>query len=101
MKRIGIAASKIAKGNMILYNFYVILISALFSSFIFIISGSIVFFGLMVITYFINEILEGVGEINWVAIQQVCMITLTLIIVLFNLVAVCINLKFTKTEESI
>ena len=41
MERIGIAASKIAQGNLFLYNICVIVISFLFSLFIFFISIAI------------------------------------------------------------
>lgn len=38
MERIGIAASKIAKGNLLLYNSYVVLIAFLLSVLLFLIS---------------------------------------------------------------
>ena len=61
MKRIGIAASTISKGNLFLYNFYVVLIAMLFSLFIFIIAGSIVIFALAIIKYVGTEIIGVEG----------------------------------------
>ena len=96
MERIGIAASKISKGNLVLYNACVVLISFLFSLFIFIVAGSTVFFALMVIGYMATEIMGIDFERKWSAIFGVCMITLTVIIALFNLFAISRNLKFKK-----
>ena len=58
MERIGIAASKISKGNLLFYNCYVVLISSLFSFFIFVLTGATVFFALVIISYL------GVGIIG-------------------------------------
>lgn len=99
MKRIGMAASKISKGSLALYNLYVILISALFSLFIFIIAGSTVIFALVMIKYVGTEIMGAEFERSWRSIMTVCMVSLTTVITLFNLFAILKNLKFPKTKE--
>jgi len=96
MKRIGVAASKIAKDNVMLYNVYVIVIAVLFSSFIFIIAGATVVFALMVLSYFFQEVMPGEYQRNLENVQYVCMVTLTAIVALFNLVAISANIKLTK-----
>lgn len=96
MKRIGIAASKISKGNLTLYNFYVVLISALFSFFILIVAGSTIIFALSIIMYVGNEIMDSGIEKNWQSILTVCMVSLTMVITLFTLFAISVNLKFPK-----
>ncbi len=99
MKRIGIAASKISKGNLTLYNFYVVLISALFSLFIFIVAGSTIVFALAIIRYIGNEIMGADFEASWQSVVAVCMVSLTIVITLFNLFAISRNLKFPKMRD--
>lgn len=99
MKRIGIAAGKISKGSPVLYNFYVILISVLFSLFIFIIAGSTLIFALVMIKYVGTEIMGVEFERSWRSIMAVCMASLTMVVTLFNLFAILKNLKFPKIKE--
>lgn len=94
MKRIGIAASKIAKNNILLYNFYVILISFIFSLFIFVLAGATVFFSLVVIAYIGNEVTPVDFKEDWGRILAVCMVSLTMIVVFLNLIAISKNIKF-------
>ena len=96
MERIGIAASKISKGNLFLYNLNVVLISFLFSLFIFVIAGSTVLFALMIIGYVAGEIKGADFDKKWFSIFSICMVTLTILIGLFNLFAISRNLKFKK-----
>ena len=96
MKRIGIAASKISKGNLTLYNLYVVLISALFSLFLFIVAGSTIVFALVVIKYVGNEIIGVEFERSWQSILAVCMVSLTVVVTLFNLLAISINMRLPK-----
>ena len=93
MKRIGIAASKMAKGNLALYNFYVVFLSCLFSFLIFIISGSTVIFSLIVISYIAGEIIPVEINRDWSFILIVCMTALTVIISLLNLTTIIKNIK--------
>lgn len=99
MKRIGMAASRISKGNLVLYNFYVVLISVLFSLLIFIAAGSTVVFALAVIRYVGNEIMGVEFEKSWRSILAVCMVSLTLVITVFNLCAVLMNVRLPKGRE--
>lgn len=99
MHRIGIAASKMAKGNRVLYNAYVALISFLFSLFVFIVAGSSVVFSLSIISYVASEIMGVDFERSRSIILIVCMVSLTVIIVLFNLVAMLKNLKISQKDR--
>ena len=99
MERIGIAASKMAKGNLFVYNCYVVLISLLFSFSIFIMVGATVVFALTIIAYVGNEIMGLEFEKSWTSILSVCMVSLTVIVALFNLFAISKNLKFTKIKD--
>jgi len=96
MKRIGIAASKISKGNVPLYNLYVVLISCLFSLFIFIAAGATIALALMLIGYIGAEIMGVEFQKSWFAIMTVCMTALTIIIALFNIFAILINVKISR-----
>ncbi|MCA9398977.1 MAG: hypothetical protein KC618_04450 [Candidatus Omnitrophica bacterium] len=96
MERIGIAASKIAKGNLLLYNGYVILISFLLLLFLFVMVGSTVLFALIIIDYIVTEVAHVPFHKNRSFIYTVCMITLGVIMGIFHLVAVFKNIKFKK-----
>lgn len=96
MERIGIAASKMAKGNLLLYNLYVIIISFLFSLFIFILAGSSILFALLIISYVGNEVIPHKFENEWTTVFTVCMISLTIVVVLFNFFAILKNIKIFK-----
>lgn len=98
MERIGIAASKIAKGNILLYNFYVVLISFLFSLFIFTLAGMTVFFALIVISYISLEVAQL--DIHGRNILKLCLISLTVVVAIFNIFAISKNIKFTKKSFS-
>ena len=93
MKRIGIAASKISKGNKFLYISYVILIAMFFSLLVFIIAGSTVICGLVIMKHLGNALMDVDYEQNWKSIMTVCMVSLTIVITLFNLAAIAVNLK--------
>ena len=93
MERIGIAASKIAQGNLILYNVFVILISLLFTLLIFFISG----FSILAALYLIAVVTQkSIGpEINsdWKGIVRMCFVSLAVVVGVFNLLAVLKNIK--------
>ena len=93
MERIGIAASKMAQGNLVLYNLYVILISFLFSLFLFLIAGSSILIAIMIISYAARGHLPSDLERNWFDVVKVCMITLTVVVSIFNLCAILKNVK--------
>jgi len=93
MKRIGITASKISKGNIVLYNLCVILISVLFSLLVFVVAGSTVLFALGIIKFVGNATMGIDFEASRRSILVVCMASLTVVITLFNLFAILMNLK--------
>ncbi len=96
MERIGIAASKIAKGNLFLYNLFVVLLSFLFSLLIFILAGASLVLSLVVIGYIVSGLLPQNFEKEWTMVMRVCMISLTVMISLFNLMAILKNVKISK-----
>ena len=96
MQRIGIAASHIAKGNLFLYNFFVVLISFLFSLLVFVVCGLAIVLGLVAIAYLTNtpaiiNLKQGV-----VSPISICLIFLGMVISIFNLYAIGINIKIKR-----
>ncbi len=93
MKRIGIAASKISKGNIFLYHFFVVFISCLFSFSIFIAAGTTVMLALALIGYIGTEVVGPQFQKDWHLVVMICMVVLTVVIVLFNIFAIVINIR--------
>ena len=96
MERIGITASKIAKGNIFLYNFCVIGISFLFSLLVFFIAGSSIMVALIIIGYVIDGVLPTSFAGGWGKIIFVSMISLTVVVSIFTLFAILKNIKIKK-----
>ena len=93
------AASKMARGNLLLYNIYVVIICVLFSLFIFVSAGITVALALIIISFIAHEI--GVNKyfpLEFSSAFAVCMMALTIVIAIFNLFAVLRNLKLTKPK---
>ncbi len=99
MKRIGIAASKIAKDNIVLYNVYVVLISMLFSLFIFFVAGATVFIAFIFIGYITAEFKIYDFEKNRETIFALCLVSLALISAVFNILAIFKNIQFPSHKE--
>ncbi len=94
MERIGIAASKMAKGNLLFYNGWVILISFLFSFFIFFIGGSAIAIALILMATDARGVMPVNFEKEWISIGLICMISLAAVVGVFCLIAVSRNIKF-------
>ena len=96
MERIGIAASKIAKGNLFLYNFFVILLSALFSLIVFFITGSAIVVVLTIVAYVSSSGGAPDLEMGWMSVMLVALICLFIIVAIFNIAAVAKNFRLRK-----
>jgi len=100
MKRIGIAASRISKGNLFVYNLVVVLLSFLFSLFIFLVSGCAVLVALTIIAY-ISGGLMPVGQGRYCSpLFTVCMASLTVVVTIFTLMVIMRNLKIRMPGHS-
>lgn len=98
MERIGLAASKIAKGNLLWYNFYVILLSLLFSFLVFFISGSSIVIVLIIVAYLSHlgsppDLTKG-----WMPVMVMCMYCLAVVIGFFTLLAIIKNIKLRRAK---
>ncbi len=96
MERIGIAASKIAQGNLLLYNLYVVLISFLISVLLFFLAGSAIFLGLWVIRLAVGPFVPSMSQGLWNLIFCYSLVALTVLVALVSLAAVSKNIRFKK-----
>ena len=94
MKRIGVAASRIAKDNYWLYHLYVILISSMMSLLLFLVVGLIVVFALAILNYVGTELIGQEYHNRQETIVMICMAALAVVTLFFNLFAILINLRF-------
>jgi len=93
MKRIGIAASKISKGNGLFYNALVVVISCMVSFFLFVVVGATVVFALAIIAYVTNEAIPT-HQRDWEQVRAMCLAALGVVIAVFNLMAIVINFRW-------
>ncbi len=100
MKRIGIAASKISKGNLIVYNLMVILLSFLFSLFIFLISGCAVLLALTIIAYIASGLMPQGYDRFCSSLFIVCMASLTVVVTIFTVMVILNNIKIKISARS-
>ncbi len=98
MERIGLAASKISKGNFFLYNIVVVGITIMFSLFIFFIAGSSIALALIILGYIMQGIMPTGFSQEWWGIFKLCMVTLTIVVGLFSLFAILKNWKVSKPK---
>lgn len=96
MERIGIAASRMAKGKLWLYNFFVIFISFLFSLLIFIVAGLSIFLGLVLVSFIVQRDSLLFFNDRAVFLLSMCLTTLTVLVGFFNIVAIGRNIKLKK-----
>ena len=99
MKRIGIAASKISRGNLFLYNLNVVLISFFLSIFMFVIAGATIIFALVIIGYLGSEIMGYEYQKSQQSILVYCMTSLAVVVGVFNLMAIIRNVKVFKSKD--
>ncbi|MFP4473069.1 MAG: hypothetical protein ACLFPX_04255 [Candidatus Omnitrophota bacterium] len=98
MERIGFAASKMAKGRVVLYNFYVILFTTLLALFMFLIAGAPIMLALLIIGLIVNGILPYDFGQDWRAVMILCMTALTIVVSLLAIAALIRNLKFRSSK---
>ena len=98
MERIGIAASKMAQGDLAKYNVFVILIAFLCSLLLFFICGFSIVAALFLISAAFRHFLPPEFHAAWPAIVRVCLAALGAVIGLLYILAVVKNIKVTKQK---
>ena len=96
MERIGIAASKIAQGNLLLYNLYVLLITFLISILLFFLAGSVTFLGLWIIRLVLRPFVPWISPGLWNLIFCYSLVALTILVALISIAAISKNIRFKK-----
>lgn len=96
MDRIGIAASKMAKKNLWLYNFYVLVLSFLVCFIVFLIAGGAIFLGLTVFGLMAKGALPSHVHPEWLMMFRLSLACLTVAISLIALTAIIKNFKFRR-----
>jgi hypothetical protein len=96
MERIGIAASKMAKGNLFKYNLCVIGISLLCSLLLFFVCGIAIVIALFLISLILRFLLPPEFNSAWPSIVRVSLIALGAVVGLVTLFAIVKNLKLKK-----
>lgn len=93
MQRIGLAASKISKGNIWLYHLAVIFISCLFAIFTFLVCGFCIAVSIFIISLIFQRFMPSVNSQAWMDVLRTCLKLLGLVIGILTLVAVVKNTK--------
>ena len=93
MERIGRIASRMAKGNLLLYNCYVMLMAFLFSVLIFCLAGASILLSLVLLKSLISALPGEDVSSNWWTAINFCLIALTVVVSVVNVVALKRNLK--------
>ena len=98
MQRIGIAASKIAQGNLLKYNVFVILIAFLCALLLFFVCGLSIVTALFLISLVFRHFLPSEFHTAWLAIVRICLAALGVVIGALYIAAVAKNIKLTKQK---
>lgn len=96
MERIGIASSKIAKGNLFLYNACVFFLAFLTALLLFLLAGSAIFLGLWIIRLVFGPLIPAMGQGEWNLIFCYSLTVLTALVAMVALAAVLKNVRFKK-----
>ena len=98
MLRIGIAASKMAKGNLLTYNLFVLLISCLLSLIIFMVCGISILIIVFLISLGLHAARPADFHAGWLHMFKICLIALSVVTGVFNGVAIVRNIKLTRNK---
>ncbi len=93
MQRIGLTASKIAKGNIWVYHLAVVVIACLFALFVFLICGFSIAVTLFVLSLLVQRFLPSDTHEVWINVLKTCLIFLSILISLLTLIAIIKNTK--------
>ena len=95
MLRIGLAASKIAKGNLWVYHLAVVVIACLVAMFVFLICGFCIIATLFLLSVLIQHFWPSASQEVWVDVYKTCLIFLGILIGILAVIAIIKNIKLT------
>ena len=93
MRRIGLAASKIAKGNIWVYHLAVVIIACLFAMFVFLVCGFCVVVTLFVLSVLLQHFFPSSVNGSWAGVFRVSLIFLEILIGIVTLIAIIKNIR--------
>ncbi|MBF0489747.1 MAG: hypothetical protein HQL15_03905 [Candidatus Omnitrophica bacterium] len=93
MQRIGLAASKIAKGNIWFYHLAVVLISLLFAAFVFLVCGFIIVVAVFLVSLVVQRFSQPDSPHDWFKVLRICLKLLVILMGVFTLAAILKNIK--------
>jgi hypothetical protein len=93
MKRIGLTASKMAKGNIWLYHVAVVFISFLFAMFIFLVCGFVIAVAMFAVAFLLQRLLPSFDQQAWMQAVRIVLRLLGILIAVGTLVAIIQNVK--------
>lgn len=93
MKRIGIAASRVAKENIGLYNFFVFLFSSLFSFLVFVLSAFSLLAGFVALSFVNKGFVVFEPGAGFSPTFTMCMVALAAVIAVMNMVVIGMNIR--------
>jgi hypothetical protein len=96
MRRIGIAASKMAQGSLFTYNLFVVLLSCLLSLFIFLVCGFSILIIVVLVSWGLHALRPAGFHAGWMHMFKICLIILAVVTGIFNSVAIIKNIQWTK-----
>lgn len=94
MRRIGLAASKIAQGDLIKYNFFVIVISTLCAVLFFVVCGVSMALALLVVSFVMRWLLPSQFQQLWPTMIGTCAMMLVALVGVLHVIAIIKNIKF-------
>ena len=98
MLRIGIAASKMAKGRLWTYNLFVVLLSCLFSLLFLLICGFFILIIVFLLSWGVHVLRPAGFHADWKHMFKICLIILAAVIGILNGVAIIKNIQLTKNK---
>jgi len=98
MERIGLIASKMSKGNLVVYNLCVIVLAFLFSLLIFFMAGASILLSLFLLRALAEGLPGGKFSQDWSAVIFFCMVALTVVVGIMNTIAVIRNIKLGRKK---
>jgi hypothetical protein len=93
MLRIGLAASKISKGNLWLYHLAVVFIALLFAVFAFLVCGFAIGVSIFIISLIFQRFAPELSSEAWFDVLRTCLTIEGALIGLLTLIAICKNIK--------
>jgi len=96
MQRIGIAASKMAKGNIWLYHLALLAVTLLFALFAFLVCSFVVAVAIFLVSLILQFFLPAVDQKAWLGVLRTCLLLLAGVIGIIALVAIIQNIKLKK-----